>query len=297
MNNTYNGFFAIIGKANVGKSTILNALVGERVSIVSRKPQTTRNKVQGILTKDDKQMVFIDTPGYHLPRTKLGEFMVKEVKNSLEDTDAIVMVTEVDKVAHKAELELIGMLEKLDIPVILVVNKIDMIKKDELLTIIAKYDSLYKFNCIIPICAKTGEGIDDLYAELEKHMVPGPFFYDKDMITNQNERDMVAEIIREKALRLLHEEIPHGIAVEIMEYKEDEDITRIEADIFCEKESHKSIIIGKKGEMLKKISTFAREDIEELIDTSVYLRCFVKVRGDWRDNATHLKNFGYSNKK
>ncbi len=290
-----NAFIAIVGCPNVGKSSILNKLLGQKIAIVSSKPQTTRTKIMGVLTDGEVQLVFTDTPGYHKPHNKLGEKMNKAVGDSLGGIDACLFVVESKGEIKKGEQELIGKFKKLGVPVILAINKIDMLgDKKELLERIVQLNSLYDFEAIVPVCAATGEHIDELLDEMKKLSVDGPHFFPDDTLTDQPERVLAAEIIREKILRLMDKEIPHGIAVSIekMREREDSDILDIEATIYCERESHKGMVIGKKGAMLKKISTFARQDLERFFEIKVNLQTWVKVKEDWRNREGLIHNFG-----
>ena len=284
----------IAGRPNVGKSTLLNALVGEKIAIVSNKPQTTRNRISAILNRGDTQFVFLDTPGFHKPRTKLGDYMVGVVNESVSDVDAVILIVEPIAGAGKQEEALIAQLHKQNAPALLVINKIDTVEKDTLLEVIASYQDLYPFDAIIPISAKRRDGLQELLQELDRYAVPGPQLFPDDMITDQPERQIVAEIIREKMLWNLEREIPHGTAVEITKFSErDDGIIDIDATIYCEKASHKGIIIGKQGAMLKKISTMARHDCERFLGAKIYLQTWVKVKENWRDNPNLIRNFGY----
>lgn len=286
---------AIAGRPNVGKSTLTNCLVGEKIAIVSNKPQTTRNRICGVLTRDDTQFVFVDTPGYHKPRTKLGDYMVNVTKASIADVDLTILMVEPIASVGAQEQALCEQLAAKKCPVILAINKIDTIEKDVLLEIIASYQNAADFAAIIPISAKTGDGIQQLLSECEKFAVDGPFLFPTDVTTDQPERQVMAEIIREKLLWCLDREVPHGTAVEITKFSErDNGIIDIDATIFCEKASHKGIIIGKGGEMLKKISSMARSDCERFMGTKVYLTTWVKVKENWRDSDFLVRNFGYS---
>ena len=292
---TRSAMITIAGRPNVGKSTLTNYLVGEKIAIVSNKPQTTRNRICGIVTKGDTQFVFVDTPGYHRARTKLGDYMVNTVRDSIADVDATILVVEpIASVGPQEE----GLIEKIRAskrPAILVINKIDTVEKEALLEVIAVYSQAMEFAAIIPICAKNGDGVDALLAECTKYAVEGPFLFDEDLTTDQPERQVMAEIIREKILWNLDREIPHGTAVEITRFTErDNGIIDIDATIYCEKASHKGIIIGKGGAMLKKISTMARADCEKFMGTKVYLTTWVKVKENWRDSDFLVRNFGYS---
>ena len=284
----------IAGRPNVGKSTLLNALVGEKIAIVSNKPQTTRNRISAILNRGDTQFVFLDTPGFHKPRTKLGDYMVGVVNESVSDVDAVILIVEPIAGAGKQEEALIAQLHKQNAPALLVINKIDTVEKDALLEVIASYQDLYPFDAIIPISAKRRDGLQELLQELDRYAVPGPQLFPDDMITDQPERQIVAEIIREKMLWNLEREIPHGTAVEITKFSErDDGVIEIDATIYCEKASHKGIIIGKQGAMLKKISTMARHDCERFFGAKIYLQTWVKVKENWRDNPNLIRNFGY----
>ena len=292
---TKNAFIAIVGCPNVGKSSILNKLLGQKIAIVSSKPQTTRTKIMGVLTDGETQLVFTDTPGYHKPHNKLGEKMYKAVGDSLGGIDACLFVTESKGEIKKGEAELIEKFKKLKVPVILAINKIDMLSdKKELLERIIKLSSLYDFAAVVPVCAATGEHIDELLDEMKKLSVEGPHFFPDDTLTDQPERVLAAEIIREKILRLMDKEVPHGIAVSIekMRERDDSEILDIEATIYCERESHKGMVIGKKGSMLKKISTFARQDLERFFEIKVNLQTWVKVKEDWRNREGLIHNFG-----
>ena len=292
--NTKTAMVTICGRPNVGKSTLTNYLVGEKIAIVSNKPQTTRNRICGIVTRGDTQFVFVDTPGYHRARTKLGDYMVNTVRESIADVDATILVVEpIPAIGPQEE----GLLEKIKgsrCPAILAINKIDTVEKDKLLEVIAVYSQAAQFDAIIPISAKTGDGVEQLLAQCEKYSIESPFLFDEDLTTDQPERQVMAEIIREKLLWNLEREIPHGTAVEITRFSErDNGIIDIDATIFCEKASHKGIIIGKRGDMLKKISTQARTDCEKFMGTKVYLTTWVKVKENWRDSDFLVRNFGY----
>lgn len=292
---TKNAFVAIVGCPNVGKSSILNKLLGCKIAIVSSKPQTTRTKIMGVLTDGETQLVFTDTPGYQKPRNKLGEKMNKAVGDSLGGIDACLFVTEAKGELKKGEAELIEKFKKLGVPVILAINKIDMLSdKKELLQRILMFTALYDFEAVVPVCAATGEHIDELMDEMKKLSVEGPHFFPDDTLTDQPERVLAAEIIREKILRLMDKEVPHGIAVSIekMRERDNADILDIEATIYCERESHKGMVIGKKGAMLKKISTYARQDLESFFDIKVNLQTWVKVKEDWRNREGLIHNFG-----
>ena len=292
--NTRTAIVTIAGRPNVGKSTLTNHLVGEKIAIVSNKPQTTRNRICGILTRDDTQFVFVDTPGFHKPRTKLGDYMVNAVKDSIADVDLTVLVVEPIPSVGQQEQALIEQMMARRVPAILAINKIDTVEKDILLEVIAAYSQTGAFDAIIPISAKTGDGVDALLEECDKYAVEGPFLFPDDVTTDQPERQVMAEIIREKLLWNLEKEIPHGTAVEITTFTErDNGIIDLDATIYCEKASHKGIIIGKGGEMLKKISSMARTDCEKFMGTKVYLTTWVKVKENWRDSDFLVRNFGY----
>lgn len=291
---TKTAMITITGRPNVGKSTLTNYLVGEKIAIVSNKPQTTRNRICGILTKEDTQFVFVDTPGYHKPRTKLGDYMVNVTKNSIADVDLTILVVEPIASIGPQEQGLIDQCLERKCPVILAINKIDMVEKDSLLEVIAVYSQAAAFSAIIPISAKTGDGAEQLISECKKYAIEGPFLFPEDSTTDQPERQVMAEIIREKLLWCLDREIPHGTAVEITKFSErDSGIIDIDATIYCEKASHKGIIIGKQGAMLKKISSMARADCERFMGTKVFLTTWVKYKDNWRDNDFLVRNFGY----
>ena len=292
---TKTAMITIAGRPNVGKSTLTNYLVGEKIAIVSNKPQTTRNRICGIVTKDDTQFVFVDTPGYHKARTKLGDYMVNVTKNSIADVDLTVMLVEPIASVGPQEQGLIEQLNASKCPAILAINKIDSVEKDTLLEVIAVYSQAASFSAIIPISAKTGDGVEALLDECRKYAVESPFLFPEDSTTDQPERQVMAEIIREKLLWCLDREVPHGTAVEITTFSErDNGIIDIDATIYCEKSSHKGIIIGKQGAMLKKISSMARADCEKFMGTKVYLTTWVKVKENWRDSDFLVRNFGYS---
>lgn len=292
---TKSAMITICGRPNVGKSTLTNYLVGEKIAIVSNKPQTTRNRICGIVTKEDTQFVFVDTPGYHRARTKLGDYMVNVARESIADVDATILVVEPIASIGAQEEGLIEKIRASKCPAILAINKIDTVEKENLLAVIAAYAETGVFDAIIPICAKNGDGIDDLLGACAKYAIEGPFLFDADLTTDQPERQVMAEIIREKLLWCLDKEIPHGTAVEITTFSErDNGIIDIDATIYCEKPSHKGIIIGKQGAMLKKISTMARNDCERFMGTKVYLQTWVKVKENWRDSDFLIRNFGYN---
>ena len=292
---TKTAIITIAGRPNVGKSTLTNYLVGEKIAIVSNKPQTTRNRICGIVTKDNLQFIFMDTPGYHKARTKLGDYMVSTVRESISDVDATILVVEPIPSVGTQEEALIERIRATRCPAILVINKIDTVEKDKLLEVIAAYSATGTFDAIIPISAKTGDGVDVLLDECEKYAQEGPFLFPDDVTTDQPERQVMAEIIREKLLWCLDKEIPHGTAVEINTFSErDNGIIDLDATIYCENASHKGIIIGKQGAMLKKISSLARADCEKFMGTKVYLTTWVKVKENWRDSDFMVRNFGYS---
>ena len=292
--NTSTAIITIAGRPNVGKSTLTNRLVGEKITIVSNKPQTTRNRICGILSRGNTQYVFVDTPGYHKPRTKLGDYMVNAVKDSIADVDLTLLLVEPIASVGAQEKMLLEELGAKRTPVILEINKIDSVENEKLLEVIAAYSEAYHFDAIIPISARTGDGVDALLTECDKYTVESPFLFPDDTTTDQPERQVMAEIIREKLLWNLEKEIPHGTAVEINTFSErDNGIIDLDATIYCEKASHKGIIIGKNGEMLKKISSMARADCEKFMGTKVYLTTWVKVKENWRDSDFLVRNFGY----
>lgn len=291
-----NIFVSLVGRPNVGKSSLLNRLLGEKIAIVSDKPQTTRNRITGVLTEGETQYVFIDTPGMHKPKSKLGKFMVKQAGSSVADVDAVILVTEWEREITTIERELIENLTAKKLPMLLAINKIDTLAdKEQLLAKMKAFADLAEFAAVVPISAQRGEGVAALLAELQPFCAEGTHFFPDDTLTDQPERAIVAETIREKLLRNLREEIPHGTAVVIerMREREDGSMIDIDATIVCEREAHKGIIIGKKGEMLKKILSEARFDMERFLDVKINLQCWVKVREGWRDSDTQLKNFGF----
>ena len=286
----------ICGRPNVGKSTLTNALVGEKVAIVSPKPQTTRNRITAIVEHGDTQFVLLDTPGFHKPRTKLGDYMVNVVRESVADVDCVMMLVEPVASIGPQEEALIARLRETASPAILVINKIDTVEKPKLLEVIALYAAAFDFDAIIPISAKKGDGLEELLCEMDKYAAEGEHLFPDDMITDQPERQICAELVREKLLRCLEKEIPHGTAVEVTRFTErDDGVIEIDVTIFCEKDSHKGIIIGKKGAMLKKIGELARADMEEFLGAKVFLQTWVKVKENWRDSLAQLRNFGYNN--
>ena len=296
MGKTASAFLAIVGRPNVGKSSLLNRFVGEKVAIVSPKPQTTRTRLTGVLTQEDTQFVFIDTPGLHNPKTKLSEFMVKQIKDSVADVDAAVLVTEPLGKIHPTELELLQRFRDLRLPAILVINKIDTIpKKDMMMEKIAAFSELFPFEAVVPVSALNGDGLPQLLDELSHHTKEGPHYFPDDAMTDQPERVIIAEIIREKLLNCLNEEIPHGTAVTIeqMTDREHQNLIDIHAVIYCEKDSHKRIIIGKQGTMLKKIASQARREIESFLGVKINLQCWVKVKEDWRNRPGIIRDLGF----
>lgn len=294
MNIKRSGMITIVGRPNVGKSTLTNALVGEKIAIVTNKPQTTRNRICAVLNRGDSQFVFIDTPGLHKARTKLGDYMVGVVKQSVADVDAVMLLVEPIANVGGPEEELIGRIRALGVPAVLVINKIDTVKKEDLLAVMRAYQAAHDFQAIVPISAKNGEGVEDLLTVLAGFLPEGPQLFPEGMVTDQPERQVMAEILREKLLLCLDQEIPHGTAVEITRFSErDSEIIDVDATIYCEKTSHKGIIIGKNGAMLKKISSLARQDMEAFMGARVYLETWVKVKENWRDNLNFIHNVGY----
>ena len=295
MNIKKSGIITICGRPNVGKSTLTNTLVGEKIAIVSSKPQTTRNRICAILNKDDTQFVFVDTPGLHKARTRLGDYMVDVVRKSVADVDGIMLLVEPVANIGPAEQELIGRIKQIGAPSVLVINKIDTVEeKEKLLEIMAVYGQAHDWDAIVPISAQNGDGVEELLKILSGWIPEGPQLFPEDMVTDQPERQIMAEIVREKLLRNLDKEIPHGTAVEVTKFSQrDNDIIDCHVTIYCEKESHKGISIGQKGAMLKKISTHAREDMEAFMGAKVYLETWVKVKENWRDNPNAIQNFGY----
>ncbi len=288
------GFIALVGRPNVGKSTLLNTLLEEKIAAVSRKPQTTRTSITGILTKGSRQYVFLDTPGVHKPRTKLGDMMMKSVGNATTDVCLVLLVVEPLAQIHPIEKELMEKFGKMGVPVVLLINKTDIYTPEDIIRTIDVFSKEYSFHSVIPLSGKTGEGVDIIFKEAEPFLEEAEWFFPSDMITDQPERTIAGEIIREKLLKLLDKEIPHGIAVVIEEFKEGDKRIDIRAEIFCEKASHKKIIIGKDGAMLKKVGSFAREDLEAFFGTHVNINLWVKVKENWRDNDRLLNTFGFT---
>ena len=288
------GFVTLIGRPNVGKSTLMNYLIGQKIAITSNKPQTTRNRIQTVLTTEEGQIVFVDTPGIHKAKNKLGEFMVNVAERTLNEVDVVLWLVEPSTFIGAGEQHIVEQLKKVKTPVILVINKVDMVKKEEVFGFIDAYRKIYDFAEIVPVSARSGENTKELIKVILKYLPYGPQFYDEDTITDQPERQIVAELIREKALHCLNDEIPHGIAVAIDSMKYRKTIADIDATIICERDSHKGIIIGKQGGMLKKIGSTARYEIERMLDMKVNLHLWVKVKKDWRDSDFLIKNFGYT---
>ena len=284
---------AIVGRPNVGKSTLLNAILGEKVAIVSKKPQTTRNRITGIHTVGENQFVFLDTPGMHKPRTRLGDFMIKTISSTISGVDSAILVVEAKESVGDVEEGLIKKLRQENIPAILVINKIDTVRPENIAKTIKSYAEAFDFDAVIPVSAKSGKGVDIVISECERYLNENDWFFPDDIVTDQPEKQIAAEIIREKLLRTLSEEIPHGTAVTIEEWKEKRDVVSIRAEIHCEKASHKGIIIGKGAATLKKIGTYAREDIEKMLDTKVFLDLYVRVKENWRDSDFNISNFGF----
>ena len=299
MNDFKSGFISVIGRTNVGKSTLLNRLIGQKISIISNRPQTTRNNIRCIRTTENSQMVFIDTPGFHKPKSKLSDYMITLAGESFKEVDLVLFLVEEDLNIGKGDRFLLDKIKDAKCDVILVINKIDRIAKEDLLKKISLFSEFDFIDEIVPVSAATGENIDTLIETIEKHLPEGPMFFPEDMVTDRSERFVISEIIREKILRSLKEEIPHGTAVEILSMKKraSKDIYDIEATIYTERENHKRIIIGKKGAMLKKIGSSARKEIEEMLECRVNLKLWVKVRNDWRDNQNILNSLGYNKKE
>lgn len=287
------GFIAIVGRPNVGKSTLLNSILGEKVAIVSSKPQTTRNRIIGIHTAGDSQYVFLDTPGIFKPRNSLGTFMVKTANSTMQDADAVILVADAGKGIGETEENIINYLKLSSIPCVLVLNKVDLYVRETIAETIALYASKHDFSAVVPICAKNGKRVNEVLDECEQFLTESDFFFPTDAVTDQSERQVAAEIIREKLLRTLNKEVPHGIAVVIEEFKDEDSLISIRAEIYCEKASHKGIIVGKKGEELKRVGSYARADLEALFGTKVYLNLWVKVKENWRDSQRGITDFGY----
>ena len=291
------GFVAVVGRPNVGKSTLINRLTGEKVSIISDKPQTTRNAIRAIINENDCQIVFIDTPGIHKPKNKLGEFMVSVATDTMNEVDAILYIVEATDIKPgPGDTHIMRQLSEVRTPIILIINKIDLVEKEKLLSLISEYKDRLDFKSIIPVSAVSGEGMDLIMDELKKILPEGPKYFPDDMMTDQTERVLVAELIREKILYYLSEEVPHGVGVEVISFKEREekDLIDIQANIYCERETHKGILIGKQGKMLKNIGMSARQEIENLLGSRVFLQLWVKVKPDWRNSNLMLKILGYS---
>ena len=295
--NYKSGFVTLIGRPNVGKSTLMNYLIGQKIAITSNKPQTTRNRIQTVLTTEEGQIVFVDTPGIHKAKNKLGEYMVNVAERTLNEVDVVLWLVEPSTFIGAGEQHIIEQLKRVKTPVILVINKTDMVNKEEVLTFIDAYKNAYDFAAIVPVSARNGDNTEELVKVIMQHLPYGPQFYDVDTITDQPERQIVAELIREKALHCLQEEIPHGIAVAIDTMKMEKRVMHIDATIICERDSHKGIIIGKQGSMLKKIGSTARYEIERLLDCRVNLKLWVKVQKNWRDSDFMMKNFGYQDEQ
>ncbi len=291
---TKTGFIAIVGRPNVGKSTLLNHILGEKVAIVSKRPQTTRNRITGIHTVGENQFVFLDTPGLHNPRTKLGDFMVKSTDSAIGEADAAILVVEPREAVGDIEATIIERIKSRKMGAILAINKIDTVTPANIAKTIEAYSAAHNFDAVVPMTAKSGKNVDIVLSECERFLSDSPWFFPDDIVTDQPERQIAAEIIREKILRLLSEEIPHGTAVVIEAFEEGKKIIKIRAEIFCEKESHKRIILGKHGSMLKTIGTYAREDLEKFFGVQIYLDLWVKVKENWRDSVFQLSNFGYN---
>ena len=291
--NTRTAYIAIVGRPNVGKSTLLNALLGEKIAIVSNKPQTTRNRILGILTEGNDQYVFLDTPGVFTPRNALGEFMVKTAGASVGDSDVVILMVDASGRITSVEENIIENIKKAGIPSILAVNKTDLVSPEEIAQCLQTYSEKHDFDAYVPLCAKNGKNTKVLLSECEKFLVESEWLFPEDMMTDQPMRQVASEIIREKILRTMDKEIPHGVAVVIEEFKEEDELVRIRAEIFCEKESHKGIIVGKGGEGLKRIGSYARADLETMLEKKVYLNLWVKVKENWRESARAVGNFGY----
>jgi len=289
------GFIAIVGRPNVGKSTLLNSILGEKVAIVSAKPQTTRNRITGIYTDGDDQFVFLDTPGIFKPRNKLGDFMVTSADTTMRDADAVILVAEAGHAPGNVETDVIEYLKKTETPSVLAINKTDLFDGEKIGETIKAYSELHDFDAVVPICAKNGAQVKALLGECSKFLTESDWFFPEDMITDQPERQIASEVIREKLLRALDKEVPHGIAVIIEDFRDEDTLISIRAEIFCEKESHKGIIVGKKGETLKRVGSYARQELEKMFGAKIYLNLWVKVKENWRESAHLVSNFGYKN--
>ena len=291
---TKTGIFSVVGRPNVGKSTLTNALCGSKVAIVSDKPQTTRTRITGVLNRDDCQMIFLDTPGLHKPKTRLGDYMVKVITDTVTDVDTVLLLVEPVARIGIPEQMLLDKIKEYDLPAVLVINKIDTVEKETLLAVIAAYTQVHQFEAVVPVSARTGDGLDILVEELQKMCFESPQLFPDGMVSDQPERQLIAEIIREKLLLNLDKEVPHGVAVEIELMKEENGVEHISAVIYCERKTHKGIIIGKNGAMLKKVGAEARPEIEELLGCKVFLQLWVKIKEDWRNHPAQIRNFGYS---
>ena len=292
---TKTAMITLAGRPNVGKSTLVNQLVGEKISIVTHKPQTTRNRIFAVVNRGETQLVLLDTPGFHKAKNRLGDYMVKVVETSVADVDAVALLVEPEPEIGTQERLLIQRIQAADVPAILAINKIDTVRKERLLEVIAAYTAAHDFAAVVPISAKTGEGTQEFLDECAQFAVAGPALFPEDMVTDQPDRQIVAEIVREKLLLCLDREIPHGTAVEVTKFSQrDNDIIDVDVTIFCEKESHKGIIIGRRGAMLQRIGTLARQEIESFMGSPVYLQTWVKVKENWRDNEAQLRNFGFT---
>ena len=288
------GFMAIVGRPNVGKSTLLNEILGETVAIVASKPQTTRNRIIGIHTVEEKQYVFLDTPGIFKPRNSLGNYMVKTANSTMNDADAVILVIDAGKPISDIEETVIKYIKQSGLSSILVLNKCDLYRREQIAETIALYASKHEFDAVVPISAKNGKGVDEVLYECDQFLSESDFFFPEDIVTDQSERQVAAEVIREKLLRTLDKEVPHGIAVVIEEFKDEGSLISIRAEIYCEKASHKGIIVGKKGEELKRVGSYARSDLETIFGTKVYLNLWVKVKENWRDSQRGITDFGYT---
>lgn len=286
-------FIAIVGRPNVGKSTLMNAILGEKVAIVSSKPQTTRNRIIGIHTVEENQYVFLDTPGMFKPRNSLGDFMVKTANSTMGDADAVILVVDAGKPISDIEENVMNYAKKASLPSILVLNKCDLYRREQIAESIATFAEKHNFDAVIPISAKNGKGVDEVIGECEQFLAESEFFFPEDIVTDQSERQVAAEVIREKLLRTLDKEVPHGIAVVIEDFKDENSLISIRAEIYCEKASHKGIIVGKKGEELKRVGSYARADLEKIFGAKVYLNLWVKVKENWRDSQRGITDFGY----